>query len=294
MKVILYCSYDFSANGFQFVSVDFEKKATERVTRNDGIPDDIFTFFVRSGVLVLSGFTEEKKGFFIVKELKHFDASKSEGDPGYTQHYRLAFISDNKHSPDDVFRLAAFVLENYQNFIPEIASMFILKPEIHEGYTVDVDKLSNFIRRATTASIEKNRFAKITEGSKNRFRFAVLFNDWNYALEMFKMAENTPPPDMIISREELEKPAKPSSPPFHPPLSHTLPPQPSVEKYLIRIKELEQENKVLKERAETLPVAVKPPEVPKPQTIKELVRQPAVIGLIIAGFLAGLCIGRLF
>jgi FtsZ-binding cell division protein ZapB len=207
MKTIFYCNYDFSAYGFQFVSVDFKERTVNRVTHQDTdvFPGEIYTYFTKAGFRILSGYTKEGKGFFLIKELKHFDESKKKGDQGHQQYYNLAFIADENHSDQDVFAFAAFALGNYQGFISAIASMFIIKPELHEGYTIDISKLEDFIATAVKTTITKNQFEEITKQSNNKFRFAVLFDDWNYALKMFEMPVSTSLPDTLLTIEEFER-----------------------------------------------------------------------------------------
>ena len=205
MKVIFYCSYDFSAYGFEFVSVDFEKGETGRVTRKNGIPDEIYAYFSRAGVSTLCGMTEEKQGFFLLKGLKHFDTSRKEGEQGYTQHYNLVFMADEHHSDKDILKLAAFALGNYQLFVSEIASVFLVKPEIQEGYTVYVDKLRNFINRTLKENPVNNPFAGLIEPTKNKFKVAVLDENWAYALKMYDMPDNMPKPDITYSSEQFKE-----------------------------------------------------------------------------------------
>ena len=211
MKVIFYCSYDFSAYGFQFVSVDFEKKETYKAQKAD-ISDEIYTYFTRAGAFVLSGSTEDKRAFFLVKGIKCFDETKQKGEQGHTQDYNLVFLADNTHLDKDIFKLAATILSDYPNFVSSVASMFIVKPEISEGYTVDVEKLETFIN----LSLTKNEEAKSTGLTKivdylkgnvsksNKFQFAVLFDTWEYALGMYNMSDKTPTPVYCLSKEDFD------------------------------------------------------------------------------------------
>ena len=213
MEAIFYCSYDFSAYGFQFVSVDFEKKETHKAQKED-ISDEIYTYFTRAGAFVLSGYTNDKKAFFLVKGLKYFDEAKQKGEQGYTQNYNLVFLADKEHSNGDVFKLAAAILSNYPNFVSSIASMFFVKPDISEGYSIDVEKLRNFINQSITISDKKGNsteLRKITDylnnntSQSNKFQFAVLFDTWEYALDMYKMPQKTPIPVYCLSKEDFDK-----------------------------------------------------------------------------------------
>jgi hypothetical protein len=205
MKAIFYCSYDFSAYGFQFVSVDFGNGTANKIEHTE-IPKDIYKYFSRAGIRILSGYTEENKGFFLVKGLKHYDESRTRGDQGYTQNYNLAFISDDKHSAKNVFALAAFVLCHYRNFIPAIASTFVITPDVHAGYTVDVRKLDDFINRAIDKANVKNQFIKPEESpSGNKFKFAVLLAGWEYATSMLDLPKSTPQPDRTFSEDEFKQ-----------------------------------------------------------------------------------------
>jgi hypothetical protein len=215
MKVFFYCSYDFSAYGFQFVSIDFENRQTNRVISQNGISSELYTYFSRAGVSILAGYTEDKKAFFLVKDIKYFDTSKKKGEQGYTQYYNLAFIADDKHSDKDVFALAASVLSDYNKFISVIASMFIIRPDIHEGYSIDIDILERFIEQAikeiSVECIKSNQLKTIIDclhsgtDKSNRYLFAVLFDSWKYALNMFKMPDTTPSPSYTLDKEEFEK-----------------------------------------------------------------------------------------
>jgi len=311
MKTIFYCSYDFSAYGFQFVSADFENGTTNRVMRGNGIPDDIYMYFTRAGVSALAGISNERKGFFLVKGIKHFDESKKEGEQGYTQHYNLVFIAGVQHSDWDVFTLAAFALGNYQQFVSAMASIFIVKPELHEGYTVDVAKLKEYIHQAISKNVGNSRFARMLAPSLNRFRFAILNEDWAYALNMYNMPQHTPKPDITLSQDEFKRlveeqnkvvpqPQPPQSPK---PLQEEAPmPKPAPEISAVEMNQLledcKRENQTLKERIENQQRTIKsykdPFIIQNVEDVKRLIQQPVVIGLIVIGFLIGLCFGLLF
>lgn len=208
MKVYFYCSYSLSAYGFQFTSVDFEKEETFRVTKNEGLPEELYTYFTNAGASVLCGTATDGAAFFMLNGIKQTDLSVKDDDQGRVKYLNVVFTSDERHTDSDLFKLVAYALSDYSGFQKYLALQMTITPETHEGYTMNAEGLKKLFADATSfviASTGNKELDRIInyfyEGpAVEKFYLGVLLDSWAYALDMYKLKSVREPHFMISQK----------------------------------------------------------------------------------------------
>lgn len=200
INVLLYCSYNGSAVGYQMSVVDLSEKSVRRA-RDREMPSIINQIWTHGGASAAAGCVDGNN-YFLVKRIEYQNEAKQRDEMGRKIFMNCAFTSGDQA-----------VLQNFANgffayykvVIQKLGDLLVVD-DSEIGYTIqDFDALDALISLCTTLGNKVSPKISVTEET---ISFIALEANWNYFAEQNKNLKVSCPRNVLNAKtykEMMEK-----------------------------------------------------------------------------------------
>ena len=203
ISVFFYCSSPYV--GYKLKQADYVNKEMVNVVKKEQMTSLGYECFIQSGSYMLLGKFDGKK-FFHTRE----SDSQKYDEQGRRIFTNLAFVGEDVADENTIIKIAAYAFFEEEKFYKTMSQMIVL---LKEGFTVDFDKLSDFINKMSKKSFRFSSFNKdaiafyqgIMTPNDKPIHFIVTESTWSYFVKQTNNQFNEDSALNILSSIDAKK-----------------------------------------------------------------------------------------